>query len=266
MAEEQVPGDGDLVRAWEPCSSATARPSTHSPSVCSITARMCRTRSTKRSLSRSASSTNCGSSPPLAAEARGWSADEHLERLVLAEWVWAALSALPEPQRATCLVVSHRRAAVRRADQVIVLKDRRVERRAPWTSHSPPPRRCSVSGRATSAVIQLIARARQQRLAAEICPVRLGCSVARAIRGEARLIKRAKSLTVNPPAIVESGKRRACSRPAPGLCRGGSEQCTLRTDPSAGWHAGSAAPCTWPDLLRTALKLHLLAWRQRLYG
>jgi ATP-binding cassette subfamily B protein len=36
-------------------------------------------------------------------------------------------SAVPSPQRPTCLVVSHRRAALRRADQIIVLKDGRVE-------------------------------------------------------------------------------------------------------------------------------------------
>ena len=36
-------------------------------------------------------------------------------------------SLLPNPQSPTILAVSHRRAALRRADQIIVLKDGRVE-------------------------------------------------------------------------------------------------------------------------------------------
>ncbi len=42
--------------------------------------------------------------PPFAGGASGWSAEEHLERLVLGEWVWAALTTLPEPQRATIML------------------------------------------------------------------------------------------------------------------------------------------------------------------
>jgi ATP-binding cassette subfamily B protein len=45
--------------------------------------------------------------------------DVDTERLL-----WERLAARPD---ATCLAVSHRRAALRRADQIIVLKDGRVE-------------------------------------------------------------------------------------------------------------------------------------------
>jgi ATP-binding cassette subfamily B protein len=45
--------------------------------------------------------------------------------VVTEQALWARLAA--QREAVTCLVVSHRRAALRRADQIIVLKDGRVE-------------------------------------------------------------------------------------------------------------------------------------------
>jgi len=60
--------------------------------------------------------------------------------------LWERVS---ESKEITCLVATHRRPALRRADHIIVLKTGASRRREIWTHCWQPARRCGVFGKAS---------------------------------------------------------------------------------------------------------------------